>query len=270
MSEFLKILFLGLIQGLTEFLPVSSSGHLVIFQDLLKTNFGNTTLFFDILLHIATLLAVIIYYRKRLYNILIEFFKIIENRKIDFDNKNQIYVIWIVIASIPTAIIGLIIEKYEEVFSSSIFAAICLIITGLILYITKFPKIKRFEKIDAKKSFFIGIIQGLAVLPGISRSGSTISTGIFLKINPVEATEFSFLISIPAIIGAFSLKFIKNFNEIIHSFHLSFLAGFLVAFLSGLWALKFLNILVKKNSFYKFSYYCFSVGILTLILKIFL
>jgi len=255
-------IILGLIQGLTEFLPVSSSGHLVIAQSLIK-GFSQPGLLFDTLLHFATMMAVIIYFRKRLSKIIKAFFGMfIRKYRIDyFENKRFLW--GIIIATIPTGIIGLSLEKYaEKLFSSTVYVGYALILTSIILYLSdrysgKLP-------VDGKSSFLLGIVQGLAVIPGISRSGSTIAAAIFLGVKREEAAEFSFLISIPAIFGATILQLRKIDISMISDLN-SYLIGMLVAFISGLIALAVLIPLVKKGRLTIFAIYCLIVGFITVV-----
>ncbi|MGA1847033.1 undecaprenyl-diphosphate phosphatase [Deferribacter abyssi] len=251
-------LLLGLIQGLTEFLPISSSGHLVIAQSLMK-NFNEPGIFYDILLHFATLLSILVYFRKRIGKIIAAFFGIFirKYRVIYYENKRFLW--GIIIASVPTAIIGLFLEKYVEIlFSKIVYVGYALIITSIILYLS--DKGKGHMQIDGTKSFIIGIVQGFAVIPGISRSGSTIATAIFLGVKRDEAAEFSFLVSVPAILGATLLQ-IKNVDVVSLSNLNAYLFGMTAAFISGLVALSLVINFVKKANLKIFAIYCLIVGI---------
>ncbi|MBU1085108.1 MAG: undecaprenyl-diphosphate phosphatase [Candidatus Beckwithbacteria bacterium] len=236
-------LILGLIQGLTEFLPVSSSGHLVITQNLFQLT--EPPIIFDILVHLATSLAVIIVIFNYLKNI----------------NLTQIKLI--LIASIPAGVIGILLnQQIETLFSSLRLVSFSLIVTGLILFSTK-KLAKKKSSLNSKNSFFIGLAQALAIIPGISRSGSTITAGLHQGLTPKDAFNFSFLISLPAIFGAQLLQLNKLGN--LSSAELPTLAiGFFTAFISGLLALKTFKKLVIKGKLSYFGFYCLALGCIVL------
>ncbi len=249
-------IFQGIIQGLTEFLPVSSSGHIHIIHGVFGID-DNLPLFFVIILHLFTLLAVLIVFRKEIIKIIIGFFKGLLKKDYNEDFKMGLYII---IATIPTGIIGLAFEDiFEKHLSKPLLVSAFLFITGLMLFISKYFK-EGEEELNYKKAIIIGIVQGLAITPGISRSGSTISTAIFLKVKRETAGVFSFLLSIPAILGATILKF-KEFTTLESGIIKISLIGGLFAFVFGLFSLIFLVKLIKKGKFYIFSYYCFALSI---------
>lgn len=267
--DWLKSLFLGLVQGLTEFLPVSSSGHLVIIQHYLDTNLGNATVFFDLLLHLATLVAVVFYYKRQLVSRFSGAYEYLIYKKAE-KYADYRYLTLIGLASVPTFIIGFLIDHYlKNVFESSLFAAFGLIGTGVILLLSKFLTPKGHTH-NLQNSLFLGIVQGLAIFPGISRSGSTISASMALGFTPKEAAEFSFILSIPAILGASCWEVLNNYQGILSGFHFHFLLGFIAAFFSGLWALRFLNQILIRHKFHRFGYYCLAAGILAIVQKIIL
>ncbi len=251
----LEIIILGVIQGITEFLPISSSGHLVIFQYL----FGQTEmLFYDILLHFATLIAVLVLFFRDIIN----YFK---NLKILF---------YIIVLSIPTGIIGLFIKRYLSFiyeYNNLLLVGIFLAITGCILFLadkTKYDdsNLKPIERIKLFDVLLIGIAQGIAALPGISRSGATLSVALILKIRREEAVKFIFISAIPVILAATLLETKELLENPYMSFNFQFLYGMLSAFVFGLFALKFLiNVLNKKKLIY-FSYYCWMVGLFAAVL----
>lgn len=235
---------LGFVQGFTEFLPISSSGHLVIFQKILGIPAHDLT--FDILLHLATLIAVCLYFYKR-------FLKL--NRKI---------LILLIIATIPAALLGFFFESFiETTFYTLGFTGLGLLVTGIILLYSQ--KIEsqgdKLENLSVKKSLFIGLMQAVAIMPGISRSGSTVTASLFSGIEKKDAFYFSFLMSIPVILGASILQFadIKNYQSIIT---FSNLVGFITAMITGLFALKLLDKLIVSHKFHYFGYYCLTLGIL--------
>jgi undecaprenyl-diphosphatase len=246
--------FLGIIQGLTEFLPISSSGHLVIFQKLL--GFQQQQLLFDCALHVGTLLAVVIYFSKDIKRI----FKSVLSKK---ENTDSFLLKDIITGSIPTAIIGFLFKDYfERAFSSALIAGIMLCVTGLFVGATKFIPEGSKKRVGLITSVLIGIAQGIAIIPGISRSGATIVCGLMCKIDRELAFKFSFLLSIPAISGAFILEAVK-INQIKNVIPLSL--GTISSAIVGLIALRFLNNLIKKGNLYYFSPYCFAIGISTIV-----
>lgn len=239
----IQALMLGLVQGLTEFLPISSTAHLVVVQNL----FGLTEplVNFDIVIHLATALVTIIV----LWSVI---------RAIKF---NQLKLI--VLAMIPTGILGLWLNQWNElIFGSLIFTAVTLIINGVILLLPKFIKAKN-NNLNNQEAISIGIAQGLAVLPGVSRSGSTIVTGLLFGLKPEEAYNFSFLISLPAIAAAQLLQ-LKDIN-LVQGEWLNFTLGFTAAFISGYFALLWLRRLVSRGRLTGFAVYCLILGGLLLV-----
>lgn len=273
--EMYQGIILGIIQGLTEFLPVSSSGHLVLGQIF----FGMTEsqLVFDISVHMGTLLAVLVVYASDIYSILVSLFGFVA-RAVKFkpvahlvkQDKNLHMAAFIVIGSIPTAVIGLFLKQFEHVlFTSQVLVGVMLILTGTILWFSRkyyFRKDSK-EEFGIKKALFIGGIQGLAVIPGISRSGSTIATGMFLGLNRHTAAQFSFLLSIPAILGAQILS-IKDMMEKGLTIDSVTLYATIASFITGLIALKILLKLVHSGRFHLFAPYCWLIGALVLLSKI--
>jgi undecaprenyl-diphosphatase len=258
----IEYIFLGILQGLTEFLPVSSSGHLVIAQSLFK-NFTQPGILFDVMLHFATFLAVLIYFRKRVKEILkgILGFFIYRYRVTYYDNKRYIWgIFW---ASVPTGIIGLYFnDKAEILFSSTSIVGYCLIITSLLLYFSdrKNPK----STINVQKSFIAGIVQGISVIPGISRSGSTIASLIYMDVKREEAAEFSFLMALPAVFGATLLQ-VKELSAVEMDMIVNYLAGMFAAFIFGIIAIYYMLIFVKRASLKVFALYCLILGIVSII-----
>lgn len=236
---------LGLIQGLTEFLPVSSSGHLVLFQHLL--NLSAPPVVFDILVHLATSLAIIIVLFKSLISITGKQLKII------------------LVASLPAAILGLLLNsQIEQLFNSLKLVGFALLISAAFLFSTKLIKKSKNSNLSFNNSILIGFSQALAIIPGVSRSGSTIVTGFHTGLSPSTAFNFSFILSLPAIFGAQLLQLDKLAS--LPSYQLpSLLVGFITAFISGFFALKLLRRFVINGKLYYFGYYCLALSILTLI-----
>ena len=246
----------GVIQGLTEFLPVSSSGHLHLSHALFNGT-SSLSLSFTVFLHLFSLFAVLIVFRKDIFEILKGFFEAIIKRE---KNEQFNLAMMILVASIPTAAIGLLFKDYfETTFSTPLIVSIVLFFNGLMLYSSKFFQQKD-GKLTYKKALIIGLVQGFAITPGISRSGSTISVAILLGVERKQAGVFSFLLSIPAILGAVVLDY-KSFLEIKSDDMMIYLSGGIFSFIVGLFSLVVLLKLIKKGNFYIFSYYCFAISI---------
>lgn len=258
---FLDAILLGALQGLTEFLPVSSSGHLVLAQALLglksagASNYGQLS--FEIIVHLGTLLAVFVYFRRLLWRMAVSLLP-------GGDSQDR-RLIWLVgLGTIPAALAGLYIKSHMSgVFSSPTFAASMLLINGVILVLTGFIRIGG-ESVRLRSAMGIGLAQALAILPGISRSGLTISAGMFLKVSPQRAAEFSFLLAIPVILGAAALD-IDNLGTLAGEQLAVYLSGAAVAFVSGLLAIGWLMRLIRKGKFLYFGVYSLALGSLALV-----
>ncbi len=254
----LQALILGLIQGLTEFLPVSSSGHLEIGKYLL----GDLpeSLNFTVAVHGATVLSILVVFRKDLFVLLKGLFAFRWN-------EETIYISKLLLSAIPVAIVGVLFkDEVEALFSGKIhFVGGMLLITGVLLFVTSLvPAGKR--KISWMDSFVIGIAQAVAVLPGISRSGSTIVTALILGNDREEATRFSFLMVLLPVIGANLLEITSGeFSSGSAVGPTPLLIGFVAAFISGLFACKWMLSLVRKGKLWYFAVYCLIIGFLALI-----
>jgi undecaprenyl-diphosphatase len=272
--EIYKAVVLGLLQGITEFLPVSSSGHLVLGQHL----FGLTEpeLLFDVVLHLGTLIAVIAIYHREIATLFAEFFGLPGNIKQAGSwsaawntRMNLRLMVLIIIGSIPTALIGFLFkDQFEVLFGSTLAVGIALLVTGGFLFLTRYIN-RRGHDISTcgpKDALLIGVAQGLAITPGISRSGITITTGLFLGLDRELAARFSFLLFIPAILGALLLQILDAGSG---SAGLPALcAGFFSALISGLAALVLLLRLVRRGRLHYFGYYCWLVGLVTIIVSL--
>lgn len=266
--------FLGAIQGLTEFLPVSSSGHLVIGQKLFGIEFHD--IFFDVVLHLGTLLAVLIVYRKVIIDIVKEVFEAVIQRK---NTTGLLLLFYMFLASIPTGLIGLgFKEQFEAMFQNIQAVAACLAFTGAVLLLQKF--LRKEQKQEAlseirlspsllksfswKIAILIGVAQSLAIAPGVSRSGMTISMGLILGLGGAEAALFSFLIAIPAILGASLLQIKDLGDQVIHwqSISIGFLSALVFGYLGLIAVLK----LVRKQRLELFSVYLWILCITLLML----
>lgn len=255
--EIIKSILLGIVQGLTEFLPISSSGHLEIFKVILGFETGlNNNILFTLILHLATSFSVIVVYWKDINKI----FKSIFSIKKD---ENTYFFSLILISIFPAGIVGFLLEEnISNLFDGNIIlVGSMLLFTSIILFVSDF-KIKTTNKLDYVKSFFVGVSQALAIIPGISRSGLTICSSILMGVNRELAAKFSFLMVLPLIFGSF-LK-ILIFDEIIFNQEIisSYVFGFLSAFISGIFACKWMIILVKKSKMKYFSVYCLALGLI--------
>ncbi|MCP4703558.1 MAG: undecaprenyl-diphosphate phosphatase, partial [candidate division Zixibacteria bacterium] len=245
MSYFEAIL-LGVIQGLTEILPISSSGHLVLTEHILQLK--QPGILFELMVHFGTLLSVLVYFHKKIFGMIKSVFD--SSRSAE---RKMVY--YLIVGTIPAVIAALLLDDFfEEAFSSPVMTSVMLLVTGLILLSTKYAKLKKLE-LNIPRSVIIGIGQALAIMPGISRSGTTISTGLFLGLKPYEVAEFSFLLSIPAILGAIVFKFkaVLSLNSEILG---PYLVGTIFAFLTGLFAVYIMLDLIRKGKFVYFGIYC--------------
>lgn len=283
-----KAILLGLIQGITEFLPVSSSGHLAIFQYIFKVN-TDTGMLFEVMLHLGTLISVCIVFWKDIRKLFIEGIHLLgdvfANLKIKFKKSDEKYrrivtnayrkfVLLILATSVPTALIGLILNNVMEAATNSLLVpGICLIINAIILLVVgSLPGgKKKVKKTSYKEAAVIGVAQGLAVLPGISRSGSTISACLGLGFDRSFAVKYSFIASLPAIIGANLLE-LRHLGEAVSSGGeiLYYAAGMIVAGIAGYICIRIMMRVVSEKKFSYFAYYCAIVGVISLIFHFFI
>jgi len=273
----LQSIILGTVQGLTEFLPVSSSGHLVIFQQL----FGLKTaeLFFDICLHAGTLIAVVAVFYRDILSILKTLVRAPRLAReagglkpLFATDENIRITVLILVGTIPTGVLGVLFDEIaEQIFANLLLVGLMLLITGTLLWVTRRTKTsgKPVTGMKISDSIFIGIVQGLAILPGISRSGSTISVAVLMGIDRETAGRYSFLLSIPAIVGAMVMKLKSGLMEQSSASIAAIAGGTLAAVLVGYLALLFLLKVIKHGKFYMFSPYCWIVGILALAFSFF-
>lgn len=258
--DILQTLILAIIQGIAEWLPVSSSGHLAIVQ---KHFAAESPLFFDIALHIGTIFVVLITFRKDIVNILKAFFKR------DFKSEEGKTALFIIVGSIPTAVIGfllLYLDIIKVLFSNLLIIGIALVVTGIFLYASGHEKNRK--ELNYLDSFLIGIAQGVATIPGISRSGLTISTGLLRKVKREKVFKYSFLLSIPAVLGATAAAIAEEHaNLAVGSLDLSLtVLGAITSFVVGYVALQLLQKIFMKQKFHLFAYYCWIIGVLTILL----
>ncbi|MFH1208369.1 MAG: undecaprenyl-diphosphatase UppP [Candidatus Omnitrophota bacterium] len=266
---------LGIVQGLTEFLPVSSSGHLVLFQNLFGMK--EPMLAFDITLHGGTLLALVAFFRRDILDILKDFISSLQ-RTISKKPASVASVqpphrgLWvcILITLVPTGIMAVCFKHlFETAFANLVFVAAAWFVMGILLILSE-----RFQKgqkdlsvIHYGDAFWIGLVQGIALLPGVSRSGSTILAGMLLGIKKEDAAKFSFLISIPAVAGAIVMD-LKEGIQYFSANEAVVLAGFLAAAVTGYFVIRWLMGLIRKGHFFLFGYYCIAVSFFAWIIVI--
>jgi undecaprenyl-diphosphatase len=257
----LEAIILGVIQGLTEFLPVSSSGHLELTKAILgEDKMPEEGLLFTVIVHFATALSTVVVFRKDILEIINGLFQFKWNESSRFSLK-------IILSMIPAVIIGLFFEKeLEQLFDGNVvFVGFMLIVTALLLFFADKAQ-NTLKPVSFKNALFIGIAQAIAILPGISRSGATISTSVLLGVDKSKAARFSFLMVVPLIFGKIAKDLMSGdlvYNE--SSFgYLS--AGFLAAFIAGLFACSWMVKLVRNSKLKYFSIYCLVVGLLAIII----
>jgi len=253
---------LGIVQGLTEFLPVSSSGHLALFQIFM--GWGEGSLSFDIAVHFATMLATVIYFRTRIIEILWGWFAGLFSRK--SRSKEGWITGWAIIGgNCVTVPVALVLKPFvEKWIFSTLAVGIALLVTSMVLWYAVSLRTGN-RRVSFPKSLFIGFVQGLAVIPGISRSGVTIVAGLSSGISPERAFSFSFLLSLPAILGANLLEVLNTSS--VSTLPEGWLAGAVMAFLSGYLALGFLHKIVTMGRWRGFAVYCACIGFLCIFLN---
>lgn len=259
---------LGILQGLTEFIPVSSSGHLVLLERFLGLEIANSK-FFDVVLHLGTSLALIVYFWKDWLEVLksfLDFFKqaycakVAPRRSTSTQRQATRLGHYIVIGTIPAAIIGVLANDYiDQAFRSTFSVGIMMIVVGTVFLCAE--KFKGAEKVTAKRAFVVGLAQAVALVPGISRSGLTISAGMLQKLSREEAARFSFMLGLPAILGAGVLSFIKvsEFPD-----WKLMLVGFLVSAFVSFLTIKYMLRFLRRHSLRVFAYYLFALGTLVI------
>jgi undecaprenyl-diphosphatase len=258
----IQVLLLGVIQGVAEFLPISSSGHLVLGRYFLGVDLAaDSALVLDILLHAGSLLAIVAVYRKQWLAML--------QGCLQGSKQSWQQVLLLGVATVPAVIIGLLFkDQFEAMFTSVAAVAAALIVTGSILLLSEKITFKKYEHNTAIKAVLIGLAQAAAIIPGISRSGSTIATGRLLKMEKNAAVDFSFMMAVPVIAGAAILT-LKDVISAPSSTLLPYsflLVGFISSLIASLWAIQFLRKWVQKRGLHVFAYYVIALGLLTLVL----
>lgn len=262
----LSVIILGIIQGIAEFLPISSSAHLIIFRDLfgIGSNIGeDIALSFDIALHLGTLIAIAIYFFKDFWNM---FIKGITKGPKDKEGKLLWYII---VATIPAAIAGVLFEDVIEnaIRTNFILIAIALIAMGIIIFVVdkKFKETKTIKTMSIKDAIIIGCSQAFALIPGFSRSGTTIATARIMNLKKEDAAKFSFYLSAPVVLGAVAIHLLKNGFSLIYANLSIFLVGVLVSFIAGLLCIEFLLKYLKKHDFKIFMVYRIILGVIVIV-----
>lgn len=261
---------LAVIQGLTEFLPVSSSGHLVLGEALLGAEAFDNSIAFELIVHLGTFLAVLVIFWGDIVNLSCVFFpRLLQPGKWRSEyreNSEFQLVVLMIIAMLPAGLVGLWLrDQISSLFSEPFLVSIALLVTGGMLLATKFFKV-RDEKIQVKQAVLIGLAQSLALIPGISRSGSTISTALALGIKQEEAARFSFIMVLPLIVAATLLEVLDLIQVGVSSDELTILGvGLIVSFVVGYISLKWLLQILKQGRFHYFAWYCFAVAVFGLL-----
>ena len=273
---YFSAIFLGLIQGIAEFLPISSSGHLAFFQEVVAIfDTGDESIFFDVLLHLGTLAAGFVAYWAEIKALVLEFFTMIGVRKLPKGQKpdrlSRRMILFIILGTLPLFLILPVKDYVEGLYQNPIFIGCAFLGTGLILFLS--DRLSRGSKTIKNASLvdvlLVGCGQALATVPGISRSGTTISVGLARGFSREFAVKFSFLLSIPAVLGANILSLIDAVKEGIDwTLMPVYLVGVAVAAVSGYLAIRLLKYISQKGSFGGFAYYCWGIGLVTLILSL--
>ncbi len=259
MSETIKAIILGIIQGLTEFLPVSSSGHLELAKFFMKdTSMAEQSMLMTVILHGATALSTIVIFRKDIAAIVRDVTSLKWNEETAFTFK-------ILLSVIPAVFVGLLFEaQIESLFNKQLLlVGTMLLVTGILLFLA--DRAKNTDKnVSSKHAFLIGVSQAMAILPGISRSGATISTSVMLGIDRERAARFSFLMVIPLILGKMGKDLMGGQILFSPEIVLPLTAGFIAAFITGLFACQWMIRLVKNSKLSYFAVYCFVIGVLAI------
>ena len=265
--DILQGIIIGIVQGLTEFLPVSSSAHLVFIQNILGVQ---SSLAFDTFLHLGSLLAVLWFFRADIIKMIVSWISSLSDiihgrfREGFYDDPYKRLAWYVIIATIPVGLAGVFFEdSVDALFSGALYVpAFFLFVTGTILYLSQRMTSGsiNFRNITGKHALFMGLGQACAILPGLSRSGTTIAAGLVAGLDKEFAAKFSFILSIPAILGAFILQ-VKDIGSAMDANFLPVFLGFVAAFISGYIAIKWMLDLIQKRNLDIFAYYCWIVGI---------
>ncbi len=259
---------LGILQGITEFLPVSSSGHLALARALIGYDF-EPGITFEIVVHFGSFCSIAVYFRKRLAALLGDVLQTVRSsggRLSEYrQNPSTRLSLIIVVSMVPAGLVGITMKQaVEQAFVNPVLVAVMLLFTGGILFSTQYVK-NPLGRVTLRNGFWVGVAQAFAILPGISRSGSTITAGLWMGVNRDELAQFSFLMVLPVLAGAMLLETVELFNigepiEITNLF-----LGFVTSFITGYFALSYLIILLKREKLHYFAYYCWTVALVSLL-----
>ena len=271
-------IILGIVQGVAEFLPISSSGHLAVLQNLFDLSAGEDHLFFDVLLHLGTLISICVCYWGDIVAMVREVFIVLRGGRRADGTPVQGHLgaarlfLMIVVGTLPLFLVLPINAKVEELYYITPFIGAALLLTGCVLFVSDkmAPGTRTERNMRFRDALTIGLCQCVATIPGLSRSGTTITAGIATGLDRTFAMKYSFLLSLPAVLGANLLSFIKAIGEesIEASLIPAYLLGMLAAMLSGIAAISLMKLIAKKSKFGWFAYYCWGAGVLTIILSL--
>lgn len=254
--EIWEAIVVGIVQGMAEFLPISSSGHIVLTQFLLGID--NSGILFEVVLHVGTLLSVLVFFRKKLWDLTKSLWikEMVDERR---------WIFYLGLATVPAVILVLtpLGDLFESAYDNPVLVSGLLLVTGALLLAPKVIQAKS-KELSWKTALFMGVGQAFAILPGISRSGSTITAGLLSGVKPEKAAEFAFLMSIPAIAGAV-VKEKDSFQTLSDDLVMPFILGAGAAFLSGLFAVYLVLAAIRRGKFEYFAYYCFAAGVIGMI-----
>ena len=271
-------IILGIVQGVAEFLPISSSGHLAVLQNLFDLSAGEDHLFFDVLLHLGTLISICVCYWGDIVAMVREVFIVLRGGRRADGTPVQGHLgaarlfLMIVVGTLPLFLVLPINDKVEELYYITPVIGAALLLTGCVLFVSDkmAPGTRTERNMRFRDALTIGLCQCVATIPGLSRSGTTITAGIATGLDRTFAMKYSFLLSLPAVLGANLLSFIKAIGEesIEASLIPAYLLGMLAAMLSGIAAISLMKLIAKKSKFGWFAYYCWGAGVLTIILSL--
>ena len=271
-------IILGIVQGVAEFLPISSSGHLAVLQNLFDLSAGEDHLFFDVLLHLGTLISICVCYWGDIVAMVREVFIVLRGGRRADGTPVQGHLgaarlfLMIVVGTLPLFLVLPINDKVEELYYITPFIGAALLLTGCMLFVSDkmAPGTRTERNMRFRDALTIGLCQCVATIPGLSRSGATITAGIATGLDRTFAMKYSFLLSLPAVLGANLLSFIKAIGEesIEASLIPAYLLGMLAAMLSGIAAISLMKLITKMSKFGWFAYYCWGAGVLTIILSL--
>lgn len=257
LEQIIKTIILGLIQGFTEWLPISSTGHLKVAEHFLQFSSPKDSLIFDFALHIGTLVVVVFFFRREIKEILRSLVRL------DFETEHGKMIPLIAVGTIPAIAVGLLLERTadERITQNFTLIAVAFIICGVILYFSKIGKEEK-DEIDFSIAIIVGVAEGVAVIPGLSRSGLTIAAALLLGLKREKAFKFSFLLSIPAVIGAIGYTFYTEYDALTSAGLglTEILVGSIVAMFAGYFALKILWKTLAVKKFHFFAFYCWLMG----------